>query len=67
MPFNIGDTVRLKSGGPLMTVTDVGTNSTTGTPIVWVNWFYDNEVKQSNFPSEALEADDGILTGVFDD
>jgi len=52
--FKIGDTVCLKSGGPIMTVVD--TDSYDGKIIVTCAWFpSDNEEKQANFPSEALQ------------
>ncbi len=50
----LGDTVRLKSGGPTMTVIRVG--DIEGTPTVWCTWFPGaNEKKQASFPPEALE------------
>jgi uncharacterized protein YodC (DUF2158 family) len=52
--FKKGDTVRLKSGGPLMTVT----NAEKGR--VWVSWFDKSENEKSSvFNAEALDADDG--------
>lgn len=39
MNFNLGDLVRLKSGGPLMTVEQVGKLSQTGEDAVWCTWF----------------------------
>ena len=62
--FKIGDTVRLKSGGPLMTVTEVRSDSpSSGKPMVWVKWFSDSEAKQDHFPPDALEADRGGFIG----
>lgn len=39
MNFNPGDVVRLKSGGPLMSVERVGKESLTGEDTVWCTWF----------------------------
>lgn len=39
MNFNPGDVVRLKSGGPLMSVEQVGKHSLTGEDAVWCTWF----------------------------
>lgn len=39
MSFEPGDTVRLKSGGPLMTVEQVGKAGMTGEDTVWCVWF----------------------------
>ncbi|BBD98875.1 DUF2158 domain-containing protein [Sphingobium amiense] len=39
MSFEPGDVVRLKSGGPLMTVEQVGTAAMTGEDTVWCVWF----------------------------
>jgi uncharacterized protein YodC (DUF2158 family) len=44
--FNIGDTVRLKSGGPLMTVTEL-TNDLSQRPSVKTLWF-DKGEKECN-------------------
>ena len=54
--FNVGDTVELKSGSPDMTVTQVGQDSRTGQPSVWVQWF-DTQGKPQNatFPVEAVK------------
>lgn len=47
-PFNIGDTVRLRSGSPLMTVTACINGQ------VEVNWFEDTIAKQKIYPVAAL-------------
>lgn len=60
--FKIGDTVRLKSGGPLMTVTNVGTNNSTGQPTIWTTWFDDKSVeKNGHFPAGAVKVDDDTI------
>ena len=51
--FKPGDTVRLKSGGPLMTVDTVNGDT------VRTVWFEGTTKKQSNFPAVTLEHDDG--------
>jgi uncharacterized protein YodC (DUF2158 family) len=51
--FKPGDTVRLKSGGPLMTVKAVeGSN-------VFTIWFEGTKKKESSFPAISLKHDDG--------
>lgn len=53
-----GDTVRLKSGGPLMTVTQ--TSNQNGALQAWVSWFDSNqEAKNGHYPVAALEKDAG--------
>ncbi|MQV04156.1 YodC family protein [Sinorhizobium meliloti] len=56
--FKPGDTVRLKSGSPLMTVEKVGTDMG-GAQKAWVKWFNGNDVKTDSFVIEALEVDNG--------
>ncbi len=53
--LNIGIVVKLKSGGPLMTVTAHGKDAE-GKPRVTCTWF-DNDMNEKNgaFPVEALE------------
>ena len=53
--FNIGETLKLKSGGPRMTVTYV-LDSSTGPPKVQCHWFPDGAAKASfeAFPETAL-------------
>ncbi|WP_133030685.1 DUF2158 domain-containing protein [Sphingomonas sp. PP-CE-1G-424] len=51
--FVKGDTVKLKSSGPVMTVTNVGENY--GTPTVWTTWFDGQKKLEGDFPPEALE------------
>ena len=52
MYFNIGDTVVLKSGGPVMTVTAIDNEGL----VVWCTWFDGNDEKEESFPADALEA-----------
>lgn len=49
--FQIGDTVKLKSGGPIMTITSRGTES--GHHCEWFN--AEGKVDRANFPAEALK------------
>lgn len=50
MSFEEGDVVRLKSGGPDMTVTDAGDRGD-----IQVSWFAGKYEKCSSFTEEALE------------
>ena len=52
MPFNIGDLVKLKSGGPKMTVTRVDNLGIR--TIVRCTWFAGSKKEQGEFPPEAL-------------
>jgi uncharacterized protein YodC (DUF2158 family) len=49
MQFKVGDTVQLKSGGPIMTIIEVLSEG-------WVTcrWYDGKQYKTENFPSEAL-------------
>jgi uncharacterized protein YodC (DUF2158 family) len=54
--FNIGDTVVLKSGGPILTIIEVG-----GAPTDWVtcSWYEGKKFNTQPFPPAALRlADD---------
>ena len=52
MAFNIGDLVKLKSGGPKMTVTRVDNLGIR--TIVRCTWFAGSKKEQGDFPPEAL-------------
>ena len=52
MAFKIGDVVRLKSGGPAMTVTKVGDFGIR--TIIKCTWFAENKNERGDFPPEAL-------------
>ena len=56
MEFKIGDIVELKSGGPIMTVTDVGPDYGSGTVLVWCIWFVANKQEKGSFPPAALKS-----------
>lgn len=57
MTFNPGDTVRLKSGGPLMTVQSIQRDGD-----VWCEWFNEKEEpKSQGFKATSLVADDGQI------
>lgn len=52
--FKIGDVVRLKSGGPKMTV-----DSLKGKDTVQCRWFEDKQVRSAEFSSESLKKVEG--------
>ena len=57
--FEVGGVVRLKSGGPSMTVTQVGERAMTGQMTVWCVWFDSKGNQQDGtFPPGALEKDE---------
>jgi uncharacterized protein YodC (DUF2158 family) len=59
MEFNAGDLVRLKSGGPLMTVEQVGKTHLTQEDAVWCVWSdkvgNKQVVQRDTFPPVVLE------------
>jgi uncharacterized protein YodC (DUF2158 family) len=52
--FKTGDIVQLKSGGPNMTVKDVG-DATFGKPEYICQWFGGRKLEQGIFPQDSLE------------
>ncbi len=54
MSFKIGDVVQLKSGGPLMTVTQVG-SGIDGTPMIDCVWFDKTDQKFGTFRAAVLK------------
>lgn len=55
MAFKVGDVVKLKSGGPAMTVTGEGSDMN-GNPRVNCTWFGKDDLEQNGaFPANALE------------
>ena len=57
--FKPGDKVRLKSGGPGMTVEVVGEEAKT----ILCAWFYEGEKKQAKFVPASLEWEDSTRNG----
>jgi uncharacterized protein YodC (DUF2158 family) len=55
--FEIGDTVRLRSGGPLMTVHDIGDYGTHLNPGLLCIWFDGAKRMQEVFHPKAVELD----------
>jgi uncharacterized protein YodC (DUF2158 family) len=52
--LKVGDVVKLKSGGPLMTVTLVGPDMS-GIMTAWCVWFAGQVRVEGTFPLEAVE------------
>lgn len=48
--FRPGDIVRLKSGGPDVTVSSVGSDGKT----IWINWFSGKKLEKENISASAL-------------
>lgn len=55
--FNVGNIVKLKSGGPNMTIRTVATNSITEkfTGYYDCQWFAGKKLENGRFPEESLE------------
>ena len=55
--FKIGDVVRLKSGGPAMTVSHVetGANSVDGQPYLTCVWFDDGKERDGTYHPDTVE------------
>jgi uncharacterized protein YodC (DUF2158 family) len=51
---SVGDVVRLKSGGPAMTV-DQLQNSSLGIPTAWCSWFDGMKKVTGDFPVSSLK------------
>ncbi|MCY4389218.1 MAG: DUF2158 domain-containing protein [Desulfurellaceae bacterium] len=52
--MEIGDVVRLKSGGPLMTITSTHEDEE-GIKTAWCEWFKDDSPQARNFNIDSLE------------
>jgi uncharacterized protein YodC (DUF2158 family) len=69
MSFEAGDVVQLKSGGPLMTVEQVGKGGMTGEDTVWCVWFEkvaSRQIRQeATFRPSSLEKSSTSLGGSF--
>jgi uncharacterized protein YodC (DUF2158 family) len=57
--FQVGDIVRLKSGGPLMTIEAIQDDEDNAILCVW---FCENEKKADSFIPETLIKDEGLLS-----
>jgi uncharacterized protein YodC (DUF2158 family) len=53
-PFKAGDVIVLRSGGPIMTVTDCEQDET-GVMKVWCVWFDGNKQLNGVFPAAAVQ------------
>jgi uncharacterized protein YodC (DUF2158 family) len=62
MTFQIGDTVRLKSGGPVMTVDNISAGDGPEVKITCI-WFEKSERKESQFKEPTLEAGTKTIGG----
>ena len=63
--FNIGDVVRLKSGGPRMTVQDIGDYSAKGLKVgIYCVWFEGTKKLSSAFHPDTLEYPKAPTIGV---
>jgi len=52
----VGDVIRLKSGGPKMTVVTIGTTQFDSEPSVWCEWFDEkNKAQEKTFHLVAVE------------
>jgi uncharacterized protein YodC (DUF2158 family) len=52
--FNVGDVVQLKSGGPKMTVIEVGRSPITSEATIHCTWFAGARSERAVFPPDAL-------------
>ncbi len=57
MQFQAGDVVRLKSGGPKMTIEQIGEQYEGDATKAWCQWFENNKLTTGVFPITSLEPD----------
>lgn len=62
--FSPGDLVRVKSGGPTMTVEQCSTRHMTGEPAVWCVWFEKTTKHNDTFPPAVLEKVERDQSGI---
>jgi len=56
MDFKVGEVVKLKSGGPQMTITSIGRRYESSPLEAWCTWFKsDNQTAVEVLPLEAIE------------
>lgn len=53
-----GDTVQLKSGGPVMTIDQIATKSGRPDPHAWCQWFEKTKLSTGVFPVSSLVSDE---------
>ena len=56
LKFKPGDVVQLKSGGPKMTVSNIDSESGSGTT-AWCQWFVDKKFVNGSFAAESLRSE----------
>ncbi|WP_347574871.1 DUF2158 domain-containing protein [Sphingomonas sp. Ant20] len=54
MDFKAGDTVQLKSGGPIMTVDQIGQRMHSSVDSAWCQWFEKTKLEKGVFPLTSL-------------
>jgi uncharacterized protein YodC (DUF2158 family) len=54
--FKAGDTVQLKSGGPVMTIEQVATPAHASYKAAWCQWFEKTKLEKGVFPLTSLVA-----------
>jgi uncharacterized protein YodC (DUF2158 family) len=52
--FKAGDTVQLKSGGPVMTIDQIGTRAGQQGEAAWCQWFEKTKLEKGVFPLTSL-------------
>ena len=53
--IKVGDVVRLKSGGPEMTVKNIGKGTLDDQLLAWCDWFDGKKPMKDSFPLTSLE------------
>lgn len=54
MEFKVGDTVQLKSGGPIMTIDQIGRRMGADVESAWCQWFEKTKLEKGVFALTSL-------------